>query len=150
MNLYLSPSSLPLVPLLPCPATGQMMFSWSYSKGRLPEFTSTMWSVLSILKIGLVLFQWRLCTATGLTWTTSKEAREMTVRKEEVQACTMTLLKAPAYYPSLAGTTPKPLSLHSSHPLTQLRRPVRLVSAKNSFVKFTLTAGEKMCQRTES
>ena len=121
MKIYLSPSSRPLVPL-PCPATGQMMFSWSYSKGRLPEFTSTMWSVLSILKIGFVLFQWRLCTATGLTWTTSKETRrQMTVRKEEVQGSTMTLLKAPACYPSSAGTqTPKPLSLHSSHPLTQL------------------------------
>ena len=116
MNFYLSPSSRPLVPL-PCPATGQMMFSWSYSKGRLPEFTSTMWSVLSILNIGLVLFQWRLCTATGLTWTASKETRQ-TVRKEE--AWTMALLKAPAYYPSSTGTSPKPLSLHSSHPLTQL------------------------------
>ena len=115
-----SPSSLPLVPL-PCPATGQMMLSWSYSKGRLPELTSTMWSVLSIRKIGFELFQCRLCTAAGLTWTTSKAMRP-TVRRVEVQASTMTLIKAPPYYPSSAGTTtgPTPSSPHSSHPQTQL------------------------------
>ena len=140
LNLYLSPSSLPLVPL-PCPATGQMMLSWSYSNGRLPELTSTMWSVLSIRKIGFELFQCRLWTAAGLTWTTSKAMRP-TVRRVEVQPSTMTLIKAPPYYPSSAGTTTgaTPLSPHSSHPQTQLwQLCTALLPLRGLNIKVTIT-----------
>ena len=51
---------------------GQMRFSWSYSQGRLPRFTSTTWSAFSLPKIGLLEFQYTKWVFTDETTGMSK------------------------------------------------------------------------------
>ena len=60
-TLYMMCCSPCLVPGL---YTGQMMFTWSYSHGRLPSFTVTM--VGSSCKLAVVVFQYTFLTLLAL------------------------------------------------------------------------------------